>query len=70
MHAELVQLHGLSGHADYIELLHWLEPVSKAPRKVFITHGEESQSEAMAEHLRTERQWNTHIPELHETVEL
>ena len=68
--AELVQLHGLSGHADHIELLHWLEPVKKAPRRVFITHGEVSQSEAMAEHLRRERQWETHIPELHETVEL
>ena len=68
--AEVIQLHGLSGHADYLELLHWLEPISRTPRMVYVTHGEESQSVAMAGHLKDERGWKTHIPTLHETVEL
>ncbi len=68
--AKLARLNGLSGHGDYQEILHWLEPVQTPPRKVFITHGEPSQSEAMAGHLKTERGWDCHIPALHDTVEL
>ncbi len=68
--AKIVKINGLSGHADFQELLHWLEPLKKKPKKVFITHGEESQTKAMAGHLEKERGWDCHIPELHETVEL
>lgn len=68
--AQIVKLKGLSGHADYYEILHWLEPIKKAPRKVFVTHGEISQAEAMAGHLYTERGWDCLIPELDQTVEL
>jgi len=63
-------MHGLSGHADYNELLHWLEPMEKAPKRVFLTHGEKEQSEAMAEQLAEDRGWECYIPRLHETVEL
>ena len=68
--AEIVSMHGLSGHADFYELLHWLEPMERAPRKVFLTHGEETQSLAMARHLQRERDWETYIPALDEIVEL
>ncbi|MBD3258524.1 MBL fold metallo-hydrolase [candidate division GN15 bacterium] len=68
--AKIVQIHGLSGHADFYEILHWLEPIERAPKKVFVTHGEASQTEAMAQHLKEKRGWNCHIPTLHETVEL
>ena len=68
--AEIVKFKGLSGHADYYEILHWLEPFKKAPRKVFVTHGEETQAEAMAGHLTAERGWDCMIPVMDETVEL
>jgi len=68
--AKVVQFHGLSGHADYFELLHWLEPLKSAPKRVFVTHGEQSQSEAMRGHLETERGWNAVIPEMDQSFEL
>ncbi|MEE9555232.1 MAG: MBL fold metallo-hydrolase [candidate division Zixibacteria bacterium] len=68
--AKIVSIHGLSGHADSFELLHWLEPIKKAPRKVFVTHGEQSQSEAFVAYLKKERNWDCHIPVLGETVQL
>ncbi len=68
--AEVVNLSGLSGHADYLELLHWLEPVSKSPEMVFVTHGEFSRSEAMAEILTKEKGWSCTIPKLGQTIEL
>ncbi|MEW5796980.1 MAG: MBL fold metallo-hydrolase, partial [Candidatus Zixiibacteriota bacterium] len=39
VHAGVVHFHGLSGHADFYEILHWLEPVKTPPRMVFVTHG-------------------------------
>ncbi len=68
--AKVVSMHGLSGHADFYELLHWLEPVRQSPRRVFVTHGERDQSEAMVGHLQEQRGWQSHIPRLGETVEL
>ena len=68
--AKILSLRGLSGHADYYELLHWLEPVKKKPRMVFVTHGEESQSVAMADHIRDQFGWDCLIPTLNEEVEL
>ncbi|HVP07031.1 MAG TPA: MBL fold metallo-hydrolase, partial [Candidatus Acidoferrum sp.] len=44
--AKIVRLGGLSGHADYQEILHWLEPVTGQPGRVYLTHGEPLQSQA------------------------
>ena len=68
--ARIVSMEALSGHADWYELLHWLEPIKRAPKRVFVTHGEPTQSAAMAEHLREERGWETMIPALDQAVEL
>ena len=38
VNAQVVALHGLSGHADYHELLHWLEPWDQPPRTVFVIY--------------------------------
>jgi metallo-beta-lactamase family protein len=68
--AEVAELHGLSGHADADELMRWLAGLSRAPRRVFVTHGEPDSAQALARRIRDERGFATHIPELGETVEL
>ncbi len=68
--ATVAKLSSLSGHADYHEILHWLEPIKDKKPKVFVTHGEPDGSEAMAQHLKEQFGWEIHIPTLHETVEL
>jgi len=50
--AEVVQLHGFSGHADQADLLRLLEPHAAAVERLFLVHGEEDQSAALAEKLR------------------
>jgi metallo-beta-lactamase family protein len=70
VNARIVDIQALSGHADYQEILHWLEPIKKAPKMTFITHGEPSESAAMADHIQKERGWPTHIAVLDESVEL
>lgn len=68
--AKIVSMEALSGHADWYEILHWLEAIKRAPKRVFVTHGEPTQSAAMAEHLRESRGWETLVPTLDQTVEL
>ncbi len=46
--AEVVQIHGFSGHADQRDLLEKLTPLADANRRVFLVHGEEEQSETLA----------------------
>lgn len=70
VNAEIVTRSGLSGHGDYLELAHWLEPIKRKPARVFVTHGEAGRSKAFADYLKKERGWDCHIPELDETVEL
>jgi len=49
--AEVASLDELSGHADQGELLEWIKPMVNGLRKVFLVHGEPSQSETLAQLL-------------------
>ena len=68
--AEVAELRGLSGHADFKEILRWLSAVERPPRKVFLTHGEEEAAVAMAAHITRARGFPTYVPDPDETVEL
>ena len=67
--AEITELKGMSGHADASELLRWLSEV-KAPRRVFLTHGEEEAALPLAARIEKERGFETHVPEIGESVAL
>jgi metallo-beta-lactamase family protein len=68
--AEVASLKGMSGHADAPEILRWLSGVKRAPRTIFVTHGETEAAEALAAKITRERGFPTHVPDLNETVEL
>lgn len=70
VNARIVTRAGLSGHADSIELDHWLEKFSNRPKQVFITHGEDERSKALSDHFTKERGWNCIVPNLDDTIEL
>jgi len=50
--AEVVQIHGFSGHADQADLLRTLTPLVGTARRVVLVHGEPEQSGVLAEKLR------------------
>jgi metallo-beta-lactamase family protein len=54
LRAEVVRINALSGHADQQELLRWVKPLAPRLKKIFLVHGEPSQSNALAQAL-TER---------------
>lgn len=52
--ARVATLPGLSGHADRLGLLEWIEGFKYKPRQVFVVHGEDKVAEMFAETLSTE----------------
>lgn len=68
--AEVAQISGLSAHADYAELLTWLESLETPPRRVFITHGEARAAAAFKTHLAESLGWRSEVATDGETVEL
>jgi metallo-beta-lactamase family protein len=61
--ARVVQVEGLSAHADYAELIEWLRPAELSPRRVFVTHGEPAAADAFRRRLRDTFGWNTVVPD-------
>lgn len=61
---------GFSAHADWKEVLHWLEGLPTAPRKTFLTHGEAGPAAAMAEHIRERFGWEVEVPQYGDKFEL
>lgn len=62
---------GFSAHADWKEVLQWLEGMhAVAPRLTFLTHGEPEAAEAMAGHIKERFGWNVHLPQYGERFEL
>ncbi len=68
--AEIDVLYNISAHADYQETLEWLGHFRKAPRKVFITHGEPEAALSMKMKIEEHLGWRVEIPEYQQSVEL
>ena len=59
-----------SAHADWKEILQWLEGMPSAPRRTFLTHGEPAASNAMAAHVKERFGWIAEVPSYGERFEL
>jgi metallo-beta-lactamase family protein len=62
LRAEVASLDELSGHADYKELITWLEPLVPSLRKVFLVHGEPVQQQAFAKLLESTYRLQVEVP--------
>lgn len=52
--AEILQLPGVSGHADANELIRWITHIAPTPKHVFVNHGEDAVCTAFAGRLHDE----------------
>ncbi len=68
--AKIVQIHGLSAHADRDELLKWIDQLSVHPKYVYITHGEKQAAESFRDFLHEQTGYETSVPKYGETVNL
>ncbi|MDY6911824.1 MAG: MBL fold metallo-hydrolase [Chloroflexota bacterium] len=66
--ARIEQIGGFSAHADRDELMEWLSGLKKAPRRIFITHGESEVVEKFADYLRDATGWDVLVPDYKDEV--
>jgi metallo-beta-lactamase family protein len=67
--ARIMKVSGFSAHADYTEMLHWMDGFTHPPKQVLLVHGEPPALEALARRV-SDRGWPVAIPQHLETVEL
>lgn len=67
--AEIRSVSGFSAHADWTEMLRWMDGFDDKPKQTLLVHGEERSLEAMRKRLE-ERGWPASVPDHGETVEL
>lgn len=60
--AKIMQLPGMSGHADKNGLIEWLQNVGGSPAKVFVVHGEDSVTKVFSDCLINEYGYDAYAP--------
>jgi len=68
--ARVAQISGFSAHADRDELVQWLSGIKDAPRRVFVTHGEEESALSFGEFIKQNMGLAVSVPEYGEQVVL
>lgn len=63
------EIHGLSAHADQMELMKWISHFESSPKMTFITHGELSAASVLQNKIQA-LGWNCFIPDYLESFEL
>lgn len=69
--ASVETINAFSAHADYTEMLSWLDEIDTSRlKKIFIVHGEDSAQQAFTEYLHEHGYKNTQIVKYGETYEI
>jgi metallo-beta-lactamase family protein len=66
--AQIVEVPGLSAHADYPEILDWLRTAPKPPTTTYVIHGEQDAAEALRDRLDEQLHWTAVVPRPGERV--
>lgn len=62
VHAAIMEMDGISGHADRAILLDWLGHMERKPRTVFVNHGDDTVCDAFAQTLQEQLSVNAVAP--------
>jgi len=66
--ARIEKISGFSAHADQNELIRWITSLTKAPRRVFVTHGEPDAANAFKKLLEEKTGWSCMVPEYQQEI--
>ena len=66
--AKVTLIHGFSAHADRDELFRWLSSLQKAPRHLFVVHGEAEAAGKFADFIGQRTGWEISVPEYQDEV--
>jgi metallo-beta-lactamase family protein len=67
--AEIRSISGFSAHADYAEMMRWMDGFKSPPKQTLLVHGEPDALEAQRARLAA-RGWPVKVPKYLETVAL
>ncbi len=70
IHAEIAEIRSASAHADYAEILEWLNHFETPPKKTFITHGEPAAALALKNKIEASLGWTCIVPQYAQTEQL
>ena len=70
MEAEVIQMEGLSAHADSTGIIEWMKAAPQAPSMTYITHGEPDASDALRARIKHQLGWKVRVPEHLESISL
>lgn len=70
IHAEVLNMQSMSGHADRDELLAWIEGLQQKPKRVFVTHGEPEAADSLRRLIEDRFRITAIVPEYEEEFEL
>jgi len=70
VNAKIEQIFGFSAHGDRDDLLVWVSHFKQAPRRLLLTHGEESAALALADSIRAKHHWTVDVPHYGDEIDL
>lgn len=70
VHAEILNLPGISGHADENKLTEWAAAFKNPPKRVFVVHGEDGVCDSFASHLKEQLGYDAVAPYSGDTYDL
>ena len=68
--AEVVQLESASAHADAAQIEQWLRGMPQAPKRVFVTHGEDHAADSLRQRIERKLGWSATVPRYLDKVSL
>jgi metallo-beta-lactamase family protein len=68
--AKILQIDGLSAHADQQELIRWINQITTPPKQIFLVHAEEEPLQTLKEKLKEVYQGEIIVPKLMEGFEI
>lgn len=67
---QVVEIEGLSAHADHAELMDWMDKIKNKPERIFTVHGEKESAEALQKGIKETYGWDAEIPQLYTIEEI
>jgi metallo-beta-lactamase family protein len=68
--AHIESMENLSGHADYGEMLRWLGKFPRAPRKVWLVHGEPPSAQSLRQKITAQLGWDADVAQYLQKITL
>ncbi len=70
VNCKVIKMSGYSAHADQAQLMNWLYPMRESLQKIFLVHGEESNSKVLAQKIADELAVSAIVPTLGESYDI